>query len=261
MPASLVKLKQAATIKQPWKAACSALWRFLMRSFLVRPALLKGWAGTAVLFALGTALTGAPRAVQAQNLLSNGSFEAVNASASPFFIRSSTSTPGWTQFGDGVDLIHNSYTQPPPVLVDASDGSQFLDMNQEGALGGIEQVVSVSLGVTYRLQLDTTAWATNSIGGTLGYALFDPFSSQILASGSYTDNLGGQWVTRTLEAQATSSQLGVRIQGLQATQAGMGLDNVRLTNASAPEPSALTLLTLPLVGMVAIRKRRANGKA
>lgn len=39
--------------------------------------------------------------------------------------------PGWTQFADGVDLVHNNYDQPGlPVLVDASDGVQFLDMNQ-----------------------------------------------------------------------------------------------------------------------------------
>lgn len=44
-------------------------------------------------------------------LLTNGSFEAVDASASPFTIRSFSSTPGWTQTGNGVDLIHNTYTQ------------------------------------------------------------------------------------------------------------------------------------------------------
>ena len=136
------------------------------------------------------------------NLLINGSFEAVDASASPFFIRSFASTPGWTQFNDGVDLIHNDYTQPPPVLLDASDGVQFLDMNQLGALGGLFQVVAATPGLRYTLTLDATAWATNSLGGTLGYELYDPVSNNPLASGSFTDSTGGAWVTRTLSADA-----------------------------------------------------------
>ena len=194
------------------------------------------------------------------NLLVNPSFEAFDASAPPFFIRSSGNTPGWIQFGDGVDLIHNSYTQPPPipVLVDASDGVQFLDMNQAFFLGGVEQVVSALTGVTYRLELDTAAWAQNSIGGTLGYQLFDPTSSAILAQGSFTDNVGGTWVLRSLDATAIGPQIGVRIQGLVDTQAGMGLDNVRLNavNTAAPEPGALALLTSGIgIAGLALRRR------
>jgi hypothetical protein len=192
------------------------------------------------------------------NLLLNPSFEAVDASAAPFFIRNFASTPGWTQFGDGVDLIHNTYTQGPAVLVDASDGVQFLDMNQAGALGGIEQVVAALTGVTYRLELDTTAWAQNAIGGTLGYQLYDPVSNLILAQGSFTDNVGGTWVARSLDAVATSSQIGVRIQGLAATQAGMGLDNVRLNalNAAAPEPTSLLLLVPAALLCLPLARRR-----
>lgn len=193
------------------------------------------------------------------NLLLNSSFEAVDASASPFFIRSSASTPGWTQFGDGVDLIHNSYTQAPTVLLDASDGVQFLDMNQAGALGGIFQVVPSLVGMTYRLELDTAAWAQNAIGGTIGYQLYDPVSNAILAQGSFTDNVGGVWVGRSLDAVATSTQLGVRIQGLAATQAGMGLDNVRLnTINAAPEPSTLALLGIgtSIAGLLLRRRSR-----
>jgi|GEM_PF-3450036 len=218
----------------------------------------------AAIFAFAAAAA-VPGAAHAQTLL-NGSFEAVDASAPPFYLRSPDSTPGWTQIGDGVDLLHNNYEQPTlPVLVDASDGVQFLDLNQLGALGGVEQVVgSVIAGATYRLQLDATAWATNSIGGTIGYALFDPTSNLILASGSFTDNVGGTWTTLSLDAVATSDQIGVRIQGLAAQQAGMGLDNVRLNAVTAvPEASSLWLaaLGIALLGLPLARCRRAPSTA
>jgi hypothetical protein len=211
---------------------------------------------TAALFGITALITVAAPAAHA-NLLTNGSFEQVSAAASPFFIRSFASTPGWTQFGDGVDLIHNNYTQGPTVLVDASDGVQFLDMNQGGSLGGIRQVVDCIAGVSYRLDLDTCAWAQNSIPGTIGYELYDPISSAVLAQGSYADTVGGQWVARSLTATATSSQIGVRIQGISANQAGMGLDNVRLNVATAavPEPASLALLVSG-VGLLTLRFAR-----
>jgi hypothetical protein len=167
--------------------------------------------------------------------LINGSFEArvvtaadVTNPGGPWSVRSFSSTPGWTQILDGVDLINNNYMQGnAAVLVHASDGVNYLDMNQTGLLGGLEQVVAATVGTSYQLTLDTCAWATNSIPGTFGYELYDPTSAAVLSNGSYTDSVGGTWVTQTLEATATSSSIGVRIQELAATQAGMGLDNVR----------------------------------
>jgi hypothetical protein len=48
-----------------------------------------------------------------QNLLINGSFEVVDASAPPFVVRSFSSTPGWAQILDGVDLTHNNSRKGP----------------------------------------------------------------------------------------------------------------------------------------------------
>lgn len=181
-------------------------------------------------------------AVSAQaNLLVNGSFESVDASAPPFYIRSNASTPGWTQYLDGVDLIHNDYSQTPAVLVDASDGDQFLDMNQAGAIGGIYQIVASTAGLSYTLNLDAAAWAGNAIGSTVGYDLYDAVSNATLATGSYTDPTGGTWSARQLNAVATSGLLGVRIYGISATQAGMGVDNVVL-DATVPEPGTFLLI-------------------
>ncbi|HEV2569142.1 PEPxxWA-CTERM sorting domain-containing protein [Sphingomonas sp.] len=194
-------------------------------------------------FLAATAALGVLAAPASANLLTNGSFETPQITGAPWFIRSFASTPGWTQFADGVDLIHNNYTQGPAVLVDASDGVQFLDMNQAGAIGGLFQVVGVTAGQMYNLSLDTTAWATNSRGGTIGYDLFDPNSNVVLATDSFTDPTGGTWVRRTLSATAASNQIGVRIYGIAAAQAGMGLDNVVLT-AAVPEPASWALMIL-----------------
>ena len=89
-------------------------------------------------------------------------------------------------------------------------------MNQTGLLGGIFQVVAVTAGTSYRLDLDTCAWATNGLGGTIGYQLYDPSSNVTLAQGQFSDSVGGIWMDKTLTATATSSQIGVKIQGIFA---------------------------------------------
>ena len=203
----------------------------------------------------------------AQNRLVNGSFEdrvvtaADTCQGAPWCVRSFLSTPGWTQFADGVDLVNNNYAQPPPVevLVSAFDGVNFLDMNQAGALGGLFQTVSATDGEQFHLSLETTAWAKNSRGGTIGYQLYDPASNAVLASGSFTDNTGGTWVLLTLDTTAISNSIGVRIQGLLATQAAMGLDNVVLIGQDVPpvpEPDTYALLMVGLSAMGFVARRR-----
>lgn len=218
---------------------------------------------TSLAVVLIATLAGAANA--APNLLVNGSFEdrvvTVNdtCQGASWCVRSFSSTPGWTQFLDGVDLINNNYASNPGpmVLVNASAGVNFLDMNQANALGGLFQTVAASAGQKFHLSLDTTAWATNARGGTIGYELYDPASSAVLASGSFTDPTGGTWISRTLDATAVSGSLGVRIQGLAATQAGMGLDNVVLMASAVPEPqtAALMLAGLGIMGWMARRHR------
>jgi hypothetical protein len=169
------------------------------------------------------------------NLLVNGSFEADVVTASDncqgyaWCIRSKASTPGWTQILDGVDLIGNPYDALTNNLgVTASEGVQFLDMNQANALGGLQQAVAATVGTTYTVTFDSCGWALNSVPGTISFQLYDPATNAMLATGTFQDTHGGTWMQQTLTAAATSDSIGVSIQQTQTTQAALGVDNVRL---------------------------------
>jgi hypothetical protein len=206
---------------------------------------------------------------QAQvNLLVNPSFElpALTAastcdSGTPWCLKGTANTPGWTQTGNGVSLIHNNYLGGvnPPILVTASNGVQYLNLAQVGNQnGGIFQTVAATAGLPYRLSMDFSAWATNAIGASASYALYDPGTSAILGSGAFTASVGnGLWTTQTLVANATSSSIGVRIQGTFAPQAAMGLDSVVLTAVPEPQTYALLLAGLGAMGFMARRRGQA----
>lgn len=201
----------------------------------------------------------------AANLLVNGSFETRVVTAADscqgiaWCVRSAASTPGWTQTGDGVDLVHDTYTQggaPFLVLNDPTDGDNFLDMNQGGSLGGLFQVVGATTGAAYRLSLDISAWAQNSDPGTVRFELYNPYTNVVIATDAFTETVENTtWDRLSLTGVATADQIGVRIYGVAANQAGMGVDNVVLSLA-VPEPASWALMIggFGLAG-VALRRR------
>ncbi|MHB1155614.1 MAG: DUF642 domain-containing protein [Phycisphaerales bacterium] len=180
------------------------------------------------------------------NLLLNGDFEADPVTSPNWYIRDGVHPSNWTQFGDGVDLIHTNYGQIP-----AQSGSQYLDLNQENPnnlLGGIRQDVAVTPGQSYELSLWSSRWGFNA-NGTIRYSLMDVSSNQTLATDTYT--VTPDWVNRTLQATATGSTLRVQIQSIVSQQAAPGLDNVSLT--LVPEPASVALLAV--MTLVAMRRR------
>jgi hypothetical protein len=215
----------------------------------------------------------AGRAANAQpNLLTNGSFElpalTVNDTCdggTPWCLKGTGNAPGWSVALNGVTVIHNNYRLGnPSVLVAASNGVQYLDMNQTGGQNGaIYQFVAVTPGQRYRLSLDVAAWATNAIGATVEYALTDPISGFALASDSFTASVGGLWTTRTLEVNALQGFLGVSIRSTFAPQAAIAVDNVRLTavTTTVPEPEAIGMVLVGMVVLAGVGRRRQNATA
>jgi hypothetical protein len=214
---------------------------------------------------LSACLTAAHVAYAQPNLLTNGSFElpalTVNDtcdSGTPWCLKGTNNAPGWSVTGNGVTVIHNNYLNGnPSVLVQASHGVQYLDLNQAGgANGSIYQFVAVTVGQRYQLSMDFSAWATNAVGATVAYELTDPMSGLPLDNGSFTASVGGVWTTRTLEATAISGFLGVSIRSTFAPQAAMAVDNVRLSAVTTvPEPQTMAMMLVGLVAMVVVRRR------
>jgi hypothetical protein len=207
------------------------------------------------------AIVGATPAAAA-NLLLNGSFEADDASASPYYIRAVPQD--WIQVGgfDVVDIIHNTYTQGPAVLLDAQDGDQFLDMNGALSSGGIYQdVLGLTPGERLSLSLYVGKWAQNG-PGRVTYSLFDLGANQLIASG-FTDVVtdGIDWAPVSVSGLTTSGDVRVQITGQAFFQAGPGVDNVTLV-AGVPEPSAWAMMILGFFGTGAlIRTNRRGGRA
>jgi hypothetical protein len=190
------------------------------------------------------------------NLLVNGSFESDDASLNPFYIRytGANHPTGWTQFADGVDLLHDTYTQGPSVLVQPHSGTQFMDVNAAGQYGGIRQDISVTPGTAYALSFYTAAWATNS-AGSLQYALVDATDNSLINFGiiSVSPSTPG-WRLATLTGTATSPLLRVEISATGGvSQAAPALDSVSLI--ALPEPST-ALFTAAATTLASLTRRR-----
>lgn len=213
-----------------------------------------------------TALTAAVLATgavpAAANLVINGSFEADNASNSPFVLRQIPT--GWVAIPgfDVVDITHNDYTQPPsiPVLLDAQQGVQFIDLNGASTIGGMRQTVTgLTPGARLLFSLHAGQWVTNSTfngsPASLGYSLFDASTNALLGTGSFVTDTP-VWTLRTLNALAPlSGSLLIDIRTTFTNQAGPGVDNVSLVEI-VPEPASWVMLVAGFGGVGAAMRRR-----
>jgi hypothetical protein len=197
-------------------------------------------------------------AAQAQNLITNGSFEQFDATH-PFivyaddtarYLPGSTGILGWT-VTSGTDIAmsgpSNSYGDY------ASDGSYSLDLtgyDDHNPFGGVSQFITTIAGHHYRLTFDLgnnvnyvnenqPVAVDASAGGT-----FQIFNNQVYDHSTHPVE---SWATQTLDFVADDSSTLITLHGALsgANQAAIGLDNVsvvELDSSAAPEPASWALM-------------------
>lgn len=217
--------------------------------------------------ALSAVLLGAG-AAQAQNLVTNGSFE-FSAFTGQFRTLSptgptSTFLTGWTIGGAGIDHINDIYWL-------AADGVRSLDLNAAAA-GSVSQTIATQVGATYSV---TFAMAGNPNGtqGNKDLQLAFGASTQNFqfntVGKSRPSNMG--WTTFSQQFVATSTSTTISFTSLSSGSSGPALDHVEVLfvreggttggggngGVVAPEPGSLALLGLAAVPMgIVLRRRR-----
>ena len=197
-------------------------------------------------------------AAQAQNLITNGSFEQFDA-AHPFvvyaddtarYLPGSTGILGWTVTA-GTDVAMSG---PSNGYGDyASDGGYSLDLtgyDDSNPFGGVSQSIATVAGQHYRLTFD--------LGNNVRY-VNENYDVAILASAGLTAqtftnpvydhgiNPVVSWASQTMDFVATGSSTLISLHGgiSGAQQGAIGLDNVsvvQLDSSAAPEPASWALI-------------------
>jgi choice-of-anchor C domain-containing protein len=178
---------------------------------------------------------------QANELVTNGSFESITGSNPVGTYRKvnagETDIVGWTVGGTSVDIINSAY---------GAISGNSIDMLGSPGPGSLSQMLSTVVGQTYVLSFDLSY-----NGGTykdIGVSL---------AGGAQTFFTGGSpFNHHTLQYTATSAstQLAFFSTG-DANYSGAVLDNVSVAAVPEPETYAMLLAGLGLMGGIARRRR------
>ncbi|MEO5713742.1 MAG: choice-of-anchor C family protein [Luteolibacter sp.] len=188
-----------------------------------------------------------------------GSFELPGFTGPTFatYASGSTAITGWTVNTVNIDWVKNS-------VWNASNGSYSLDMNgTPGGPGGIQTVITTTIGSTYRVSFDIAGYLT--AGSNTNPKVMKTVAAGITtihyltATQSYTQPfalpLAVTWSTRTFDFVATSTSSTVSFVSLVAGDgSAMLLDNVSIE--AVPEPGATALVGAGAFCLILRRRRQ-----
>ncbi len=218
--------------------------------------LILGGLGLAAAALVGTSASAA-------NLVSNGSFEdksgfVADSNDTMTLGAGSTTMNGWTVITNDTAWIGPSN----PFGITAQDGDYSLDLQgySDGSpYSGVTQNLSTVNGAVYELTFQLGSFANAPTGLTAS-----------AGTGSQTFTTTAQnaygWQQESLTFTATGASTLLTLQGVQANNAYIGLDNVDVTclrscsvNGGVPEPATWAMLIAGVFSVGgAIRSRRAK---